>query len=684
MGDTRLQNFVWETPEERLWREGRGAALELEALAEARDQGRWAEAVERAGALVDAVTALARLDGADAAGFWRETGTAIAALIDALHPLLVINSATPLPDPDRAELCWQLSALLDRLLTTPAPLPPRLAGMHTHLLLYGGIYWRKRHQAGEQGPEGMALERAAHLFARAASRLDPLPDWLSQACAQLGITPMADPSPGAAAAAQASEAPAPASSSAAPHAADAVAAQAPPESSSASPAEPAAPRLTAPVCPPSRLWPPSQLAEELEQWLLDAGPGRPVRLGLACVPGAAMLCREGPRLEFNIAALLEDPSGVAPDPWLMALRDPLQRALAGGWLQQLELREPFSSLYESLSHHWRLGGLLPPRHLQRLPAVLDAWQRLLGPGQLQAQRLPGSLSGGASSRDASARLQVRLDLLELAALSACDPGRHASPAEAHQVIEAVLARLRREHLNERFWAAEAPAAAELAADPLEALRLLHRDAGFYASSADGPACVHAWREGSLACLQRAQLWADEQAVGAPALLQLGQCLTQRSGRVPALQQRPPLVELLERLGGLEVLYVGWAAGPVLEQHRSGRAFRLFDDRSIVPYGLRAVAMPESRHPRRPDGGFRDSLDQLVAAVEREHAARPVQLLLVDEGAYRLPLLERIERRHGLAAVAPGPELVQLFGLDRPGLSRWRQESRHPDAWRILS
>lgn len=589
----------------------------------------------------------------------------------------MINSEQPLPEPERSELCWELSQLLDRLLTTPAPLPPRLRGMHTHVLLYGGIYWRRRQQAEDGTVAERSQARATHLFGRAAHRLDPVPPWLIQTCTDLGITPIADPAPRGDAGASASADRQTAQRDDHPTGGDA-----PLEESPA--AIPVAVAVTpmAMAGPPSPLWPPTQLVAEVEQWLLEGGAGRPRRVGLVCVPGAAMLCREGTRLAFNVAALLEDPAASSPDPWLEALCDPLRRALDAGWLPQIELAEPFSGIYDSLSHHWRLGGLLPMRQLERLPAVLNAWQRLLGPGRLAAQRLPCALSGAAPPRsDGHGGLQVHLDPLELAVLMACDPSRHASADESRAEIEAVLARLRREHLNANFW--QAPAADQPAVETLalEALRLLHRDAGFYASSGAGPDCLASWREGVLGCLERAQIWIPGPGGRGPALLHLAQLLTQRAGRLPDLQPRPSLLTLLERLAGLEVLYVGWDVEPVLEQHRSGRAFRLFSDRGIVPYGLRAVAMPDSRHPRRPNGGFSDSLARLAKAVEEAHAARPIQLLLVDQGAYRLPLLDRIERCHGIPAVAPGPALLQLFGIDRGDQARWREEQRNPEAWR---
>jgi hypothetical protein len=265
----------------------------------------------------------------------------------------------------------------------------------------------------------------------------------------------------------------------------------------------------------------------------------------------------------------------------------------------------------------------------------------------------------------------------------CDPGLAAQEPAGATTTETALAQLRREHHNTSFWAAAPPAAAESTHTPVEILRQLHLEGGFYASSMDPTACLNRWREGTLACLERAQIWGTERSDHDAALLGLGQQLTLHSGQLPCLRPRLPLLDLLERLGGREVLYVGWSWEAVLEQHRSGRAFRLFRNQTIVPYGLRVVPMPESRHPKRPQAGFRDSLDLLIAAVEQEHAIRPIDLLLVDEGAYRLPLLEAIERRHGIEGIAPGPGLLQLFGLERSNWPRWREEDRDPQMWRLL-
>lgn len=641
MPHPRLQNFTWDRPEDRLQRLGETAAQALQACRAAQETHQWEEALVQAEQLDRCIEELAGLIPERAKEFWTDYEQALASLTGSLHGLLSLDASPALPEPRRSDLCWQLTALLDRLLTRPVSRPEWVDIMHTQLLLHGAIYWRERLQeASAEDPDPAELkQKAGRLFARAAARLDPLPEWVTQACEQLGVTPLADP---------------PMQSS-------------PQPGSSAPPTAAAEPEPQ----PASTLWTPEELAEEVKHGLLDAGPRQRLSVAVACVPGASLLCREGQRLELNLAPLLELEPGVNVEPWISAFRDPLQQAVEQGWLSRLELLEPFSSLFTSLSLHWRMGERLEPWQLQRLPALLEAWSLLLGPAHLQAQRRSSSLDEGEGQ---PSPVQLRHDPIELAALLAC--------TQDELVLEEALARLRREHRNEAFWKATGDGVALQNADPLECLRLLQREAGFYAASADAMACLNSWREGARACLETASLWEPEPGRDVFSLLAIAQELCLESGRLPILQSRPDLLSLLERMGGREVLLVSWSAAAVLEQHRSGRAFRLFHDRQIVPYGLRVLDLPESRHPQRPHAGFRESLAELIAAVEQEHRSRPIDLVLVETSAYRLPLLAALQER-AISGVGPGPELHLLFGLDRPGQPRWRDPSRDPEMWRTL-
>ena len=641
MPHPRLQNFVWDRPEERSQRLGVRAARALDTCQRATQEQNWEEALQQADQLDAALEELTSLLPERAAEFWADHLQALASLTGELHGLLALDSPNPLPEPQRSDLCWQLTSLLDRLLTRPARRPEWLDIMHTQLLLHGAIYWRERLQqsAAEQTESGDTKQRARHLFARAAARLEPLPDWVSLACEQLGVTPLSDPAPAASS----------------------------PRPENTPPAEA---RVHASTPTPSPLWTPEQLTEEVEHGLLDAGPRQHLSVAVACVPGASLLCREGQRLELNLAPLLNLEEGQNVDPWITAFREPLQRAVEQRWLSRLDLQEPFSSLFASLSLHWGMGERLEPAQLQRLPDLLEAWGRLLGPAHLQAQRLSSSLDPADAL---AAPLQLAHDPIELAALLICNQDEIA--------LEQALARLRREHRNEAFWQAPVDTAAVAAGNPVECLRLLQRERGFYAASADAMACLQSWRDGALACLDVAGLWEPPPGRDGIGLLTIAQELFLDSGRLPRVNSRPDPLSVLERMAGREVLVLSWSAEALLEQHRSGRAFRLFHDRTIVPYGLRALTLPDSRHPQRPHSGFRESLSELVAAVEQEHSRRPIDLVLVESSAYRLPLLSILHSRHRIPGVGPGAELHQLFGVDRPGLPRWREGSRDPEMWR---
>lgn len=646
MPHPRLQNFVWDRPEEHRQRLGETAALALQACKSASEAENWEEALIQAERLDAAVEELAGLLPERAADFWNDQVLALASLTAALHGLLALDSSSPLPEPRRSDLSWQLTALLDRLLTRPAIRPEWLDIMHTQLLLHGAIDWRERLEQSKPDDLDPAelKRRAGRLFARTAGRLDPLPDWITLACEQLGVTPLADPP------LEASRQPAP-------------------QRVETSPVSGAP--TTTPPAPSSPLWSPEELTEEVRHGLLDGGPRQQLTVAVACVPGASLLCREGQRLELNLAPLLELEPGVSVEPWITAFRNPLQQAVEQGWLSRLELLEHFSSLFGSLSLHWRMGERLEPRQLQRLPELLEAWSRLLGPAHLQAQRRGSSLDNPDGQ---PLPLQLRHDPIELAALLAC--------GQDELVLEEALARLRREHRSDAFWQAPVDPAALLAANPLECLRLLQRDAGFYAASTDALACLHGWREGAMTCLEAAAIWAPEPGHDVVSLLAIAQELCLESGRLINLQTKPDLLSLLERMAGREVLVVSWSAQAVLDQHRSGRAFRLFHDRVIVPYGLRVLDLPESRHPQRPHAGFRESLQDLIDAVDRENSARPIDLVLVENSAYRLPLLSALQSR-AIPGIGPGPELHQLFGLDHPGQPRWREPSRDVPMWRDL-
>ncbi|MCT0206141.1 hypothetical protein, partial [Synechococcus sp. CS-1332] len=237
-------------------------------------------------------------------------------------------------------------------------------------------------------------------------------------------------------------------------------------------------------------------------------------------------------------------------------------------------------------------------------------------------------------------LVVELDELELQLL------RHAEgPAE---ILEEALAELRRRHHDNDFWGA---AAVEAAAEPdaLELLRRFELEAGFYTTTQAPLESLRQWARPALQALLQGQVWSNAAAT---------HDLWQPWGQPGQRRQPPRGSELLERLGGGEVLLVGEgpeATEALLEAHRAGRLF------PGGAFGLRCLAVPQSCHPQRPAAGFEYSLEALVTAVEALYQERPFTVLLAGGGAYRLPLAQAMVSRYGVLAMAGATGLAAWLG-----------------------
>ena len=239
-------------------------------------------------------------------------------------------------------------------------------------------------------------------------------------------------------------------------------------------------------------------------------------------------------------------------------------------------------------------------------------------------------------------LVVELDPLELQLLQ-----RAEGPAE---ILEEALAELRRRHHDSDFWGAAAVEGPE-PADTLELLRRFEREAGFYATTHAPLESLRQWARPALQALLQAQVWSGDGAT-----LELWQPWGQAGQR----RQPPGGTALLERLGGGEVVLVGEgpeAVAALQEAHRAGRLF------AGGAFGLRCLAVPQSRHPQRPAAGFEHSLEALVTAVEALYQERPFTVLLAGGGAYRLPLVQAIGSRYGVLAVALASPLAAWLGAE---------------------
>jgi hypothetical protein len=295
-----------------------------------------------------------------------------------------------------------------------------------------------------------------------------------------------------------------------------------------------------------------------------------------------------------------------------------------------------TALSRALEPRWRAGLRLEAPAFERLAYLAASWQRRL------AERLEP-----LPQQDWRYGLLVELAAGELDVLQPL--------LAAPQQLEPVMAQLRREHHQESLWQQRQEVPWMECPPPLEALRRLHVEEGFYACSHPPMESLRSWgREVALA-LGEAELWTDDAGCLGRWLAVAQELVLAQPGPLPELGRPPQPEQLLRELGGLEVVYVGDGAAAVQEAHRAGRCFR------GQPFGLRVMEGPASRWPARPSGGFEQSLAVLLESVEGLYRQRPFDVLLADCGAYRLPLLRAVHQRYGVAAMGSGRPMARWLG-----------------------
>jgi hypothetical protein len=416
---------------------------------------------------------------------------------------------------------------------------------------------------------------------------------------------------------------------------------------------------------------PEQIGVLVEEWLEDTTmEDKPVDLGLVWVPGARAMPHSPGRLDLNLAALA--PLG-AGDPQafqrgIEAFFHPLQACAPE---RSFRLRQPLASLLESLAHLWGSGGSLSPEDCTALGWAQGIWNRCGGPGALGCALLPALIP---TAMFEAGHCVVQPSAIQLAGLRSWLMDREA--------MESALGTIRRHHHDPNFMSQQSHQGWGDPGDALESLCQLQVEEGFYAHSSKPFASLVAWAEPSLALLAKAQVVLDPQLPGS-ALFAVLQGLFQEQGKLPNLVGWPGETAFYHCLAGQEVLLISPLAVEVEAQHRSGRAFDLFTDQAIAPYGLRCVQGPDSLYPRRPDQGFEASLAQCLQTIEHKASALPFTVFLTACGAYDLPLCHAIQQRYGCASIAIGPNLHARFGLEQPATQEWRLRQRRADRWQCL-
>lgn len=416
---------------------------------------------------------------------------------------------------------------------------------------------------------------------------------------------------------------------------------------------------------------PHALRALVSDWLEDhPAADHPVDLELVWIPGARPLPHGPGRLALNLAALM--PERLADqqrlEQLMAAFFEPLLQARPGpAW----RLRPPTSSLLDALRQVWGCGGALSLADCETLAGAQGLWQRWGGPGVLAATALPDAWPPAPLGADGCL---VQPSVAQLSALRCWLLQR--------PLLEQALAVVRRHHHDPTFMEQGPLGSALDRGDAVAVLSALHVQEGFYASTAAPLDSLQAWAQSSLAVLARSQWLLDLQPPLASWWVVL-QGLIQEHNTLPELVTWPGEAAFYRWLAGQEVLLVSPLAAEIEDQHRSGRAFELFLDLPIAPYGLRTLRPPASRYPERPHQSFELSLAACLKSVDALARQRPFSVFLCVAGAYDLPLCAAVRERHGAACLAIGPRLHARFGIEEASTRAWRSAQRRADRWRRI-
>ena len=598
-----------QPPEQLLPLTGEMAEVTLRCCEDAYQAGQWLEALDHHDALLALVEQLAAALPERAPFFWQRYGEVLAQLIAAIHPAVNSHCADP-PEPLlRAELCWRMAVRLQRGHQLPFEPPYWLGVLEQQLVQDGALFWKDWFQNDPSDP--VAARRALELLLRLQQLLDPAPLWVLQGAREVldlrATVLLAHATPSSSAWLELVEL-----------------LERLPLASDQQPSRDAAlirARLSLELLAPELgpLLPP--LVVEETTGVTDGPLASPAVVHEPAV-AALVLLEEGTEptaLQLDLRPLLEGEFGAIEE----ALDDFVWHLPKGS--RALPAAQALVAALEPL---WQRGERLQAGAFERLAYGAAAWQRRLGD---KLEPLP--------QLDWQHSLVVELGSTELAVL-----GTLLAEPEA---LAPVLAELRREHQNAEFWAQRQELPWMQCPPPLEALRRLQREEGFYARSHEPLASLRAWgREAALA-LQEAELWTDDAGCLGLWLATAQELVGQGRAPLPPLGAPPLPDQLLAELAGLEVVYVGDQAAAVQMAHRAGRCFR------GEPFGLRVLDTPASRWPARPAGGMEESLAVLLEAVDGLYRQRPFAVLLADCGAYRLPLLRTVHQRYGVAALSSG-------------------------------
>jgi hypothetical protein len=610
------------------------AGLHLRYCEHAWSEGDWLVAVQHHDAVLELVPRLVQALPKQTGAIWARYGAMLAGLTAAVHGAVNRRSATPLPDTQRAELCWMLAERLLQGHQLPFQPPSWLAVLEQQLVQDGAACCMGLLNQPDPPCPAQTRQRAIVLLLRLQVLLEPAPAWVLQLARQ-HLQAEVDRVQGG------------------------------------THQDPEPVELAQLLALLERFPPPDGAEHALGQALTRA------RLALELLApelgalGPVALAGDQPSVQA--AAVMADPERVAAETEPVAtlvlpeageevstLQFDLTPLLAGdeecdgsqAGFQQIEdalddfvwhlprgcrVQPAAPALLLALEPAWRAGLRLTTAAFERLAYLAASWQRRLAE---KLEPLP--------ALDWQHSPLIELDATELAVLLPL----LVAPAK----LEPTLATLRREHLNAAFWQERLDIPWMQCPPPLEALRRLHVDQAYYARTHEPLQGLVGWGRVAVQALLEAAVWTDDAGCLGRWLAVSQELVAQQAGPLPLLGAPPPPEQLLAELAGLEVVYVGDQSSAVQAAHRAGRSFR------GEPFGLRVLETPASRWPARPAASFEQSLAVLLEGVDGLYRQRPFAVLLADCGAYRLPLLRAAHQRYGVAALSSGRPLARWLGV----------------------
>ena len=620
-------------------------------------------------------------------------------LISDLHGAVHGEPAPSLAE--RADWCWEGYRLTQRQRTLQPEPPDWLCHLEEQLVRQGAIDRRQQLSGAEEASptqqrqwQQQALELLLHL-----SRLhNPCPEWISLAAKELLATELELKLKASASNRDAANLtglkpllrdlarlPLPAEQSAKvqlaaqrgiwglqlleqqqnPRTKPALAPPAPASVPPTAPTQPSAPIPDAVARDPRALY--KAIGLGVQRWLEDH-PTSSARCRLEPLlrPGKPPVLSDGDgKLQFNLAPLLAFPTPELLDQLVPAFFLPLQKAGRG---DVLDLAEPCSQLWSELLQRWGKGERLQAAQWRGLIYSTALWSRCGGPGELEAKAMPWSLPIGALKAGGSL---LRPGNVELAALQTV----LQQPSE----LEDLLAEIRRRHHDRSWMETQRDHWWFDPSDGSENIRRSHTNAGFYASSHAPLESLQRWSQGTLRALMGGPVLFGNSSI-TQMFWPIAQAMLQNSRSLPALVQWPGEQAFYDFIADQELLFVTPLAKDVEAHHRSGRAFQLFSDLRIQPYGLRCLEAPISVYPNRPDRGFEVSLERILEQVDRTYRQKPFTIFTAACGAYGLPLCDAVKQRYGVSCVYLGNLMHTYLGVLQRGSDDWRREQRIEENW----